>query len=107
MPNHRSVSPRSGPSGITSTAVGPRAARYRRGIAIWLSVLTLLFTVSTPVLAVGSPIATPLVTSSSQGAGWETHDLSNDASMANIAFKIINSTFYGQGGTRAKASLSL
>jgi subtilisin family serine protease len=67
-------------------------------MAIWLSVLTFLFTMATPVLAAGPSLPWPPVASESQEPGWETRDLSNDASMANIAFKIINSTFYWTRG---------
>jgi subtilisin family serine protease len=100
MPTPRSVSPRSDPSEDSPTATDRRAAgRHRRAVVVGLSVLTLLFPVSTSALAEQSQRSDsrPVVTES-RTAGWETRDKTNNSSMDNINSKIINSIVYWNRG---------
>ncbi len=101
MPTQPTVAPRSKPSEQTPTATDRRVARgYRRAVAIGLSVLTLLFPVSTSVLAAeaGHRTAPGPVNTGSGTPGWETRDKTNNSSMDNINSKIINSIVYWNRG---------
>ncbi len=110
MRNPPSAPTRSGPSGIPRAASDRWAVgRYRRAVAATLSVFTLLFAMSTPVLAAEEPRpGLRPVGAGSQAHGWETKDKSNKGSMENINSKIIHSTHYWtRGYTGAGVTVAL
>ena len=100
MPTQPSVSSRSNPSERTPTAARRATGRYRRAIAVGLSVITLLFPVSTSALAAEQADRSNSrpVTTVSHRPGWETRDKTNNSSMDNINSKIINSVVYWNRG---------
>jgi subtilisin family serine protease len=100
MPTQPSVSPRSNPSELSPTATDRRTAgRHRRAVVVGLAVLTLLFPVSTSALAAqGHRSDSRPVATDGRTPGWETRDKTNNSSMDNINFKIIDSIVYWNRG---------
>ena len=110
MPTQPAVSPRSNSSERTPAAAQRATGRYRRAIAVGLSVITLLFPVSTSALAAeqGNRSTSRPVTTGSRGPGWETRDKTNNSSMDNINSKIINSVaFWNRGYTGEGVTVAL
>ena len=110
MRNPPSAPTRSGSSGIPRAAYDRWAVgRSRRAVAATLSVFTLLFALSTPVLGAEEPRpGLRPVGAGSQAHGWETKDKSNKASMESINSKIIHSTYYWtRGYTGAGVTVAL
>jgi subtilisin family serine protease len=109
MPMRPTVSPRSSTE-HSPTATNPRAAgRVRRTVVVGLSIITLLFPVSTSALAThGHGSDSRPSAADGRIPGWETHDKTNNSSMDNINSKIINSVvFWNRGYTGDGVTVAL